>query len=550
MACPLCAFHSVLSPINPQPSTLLPSLLRGSPVPAGLTQADWQRLVAEATRHGLAPFLYHRLAHPRSTGIPASEVVEASLPAVVGQCVPPVNSQPPTLNPQLPPGKPPSSVLDVLRESFLKNATRNALLYHDLAQVLTTLQTAGIKVAVLKGTHLAALIYPHIGLRPMADIDLLVPADKLELTHTLLLSLGYTTKSGAGASPAFPSGTDVSSASPSSGAGAPPASPNSGAGVPPAKVEQCVPPVPPPSALCPLPSDSPCRCGESPPPPRPGIRHPASGLPLPAAKHLPEYFKPPHPRIEIHWTIAHPALPLTLDFAAIFSRLRPATIAGIPTRVLSPEDLVLYQCTHLAGHRFSCHGLRPLCDLAATLHHHRHDLDWSVLPNRAREWHAETAVYLALRLSADLFAAPLPAGFLDSLRPADFDDQYLTLARESVLLVGSERTSAETEDNFSRIGAVADGVTGSTLVSKLRFLLSTVFPTQEHMARYMAHYYSLPLAGHRRYTCYLTRFFDLTLHGFRFLRYSLTHRQETALRARQLKRQAQLWRWLTSDSSK
>lgn len=83
--------------------------------------------------------------------------------------------------------------MQTLREAFLINATRNALLYHDLAQAVTTLQQNGIRVTVLKGAHLAALIYPHIGLRPMADMDLLVPKEDLAKADTVLCGLGYTT---------------------------------------------------------------------------------------------------------------------------------------------------------------------------------------------------------------------------------------------------------------------------------------------------------------------------------------------------------------------
>jgi hypothetical protein len=237
---------------------------------------------------------------------------------------------------------------------------------------------------------------------------------------------------------------------------------------------------------------------------------------------------------------------MSLDPSTIHSRLRPATIAGVATHVLSPEDLVLYQCTHLAGHRFACHGLRPLYDLAATLTHHQHDLDWSILRSRALEWQAQTHIYLALRLAAELLHAPLPPGFLESLRPADFDEQYFDLARDSVFRVATETGTDETEDNFSRVGALADGFTGTTIVGKLRFLLRTAFPDRNHMAAYMAHYYSLPLSGLRRYTCYVTRLCDLSWHGLRLLRHSLTHRAETRQRTAQLKRQARLWRFLTT----
>ena len=113
--------------------------------------------------------------------------------------------------------------------------------------------------------------------------------------------------------------------------------------------------------------------------------------------------------------------------------------------------------------------------------------------------------------------------------------------------MATEPGTDETEHNFSRVGALADGFTDTSLSGKLRFLLRTAFPDRDHMAAYMAHYYSLPLTGLRRYTCYFPRLCDLSMHGLRLLRHSLTHRDETRQRTSQLKRQAQLWRYLTTS---
>lgn len=432
----------------PDPADNLLCLLRGEPPPGPLSATDWQELARTAARHQLAPWLYWQVA---------GEAEQRGQPA--------------------PAPAPPPAVVNALREAFLKTAARNALLYHNLAQVLGALQSAGIQVAVLKGAHLAALIYPQPGFRPMADTDLLLPPDQLDSAHQLLLSLGYTPRAEPGfPAPALPLGSQAA----------------------------------------------------------------------PLAKHLPCYDKHPHPRIEIHWTIEQPVLAQTLDLAALRARLRPVHIAGVETHVLAPEDMVLYQCTHLAGHRFACHGLRPFCDLAVTLRHFQSTLDWPVIAARAREWRAESGVYLALRLARELLGAPLPADFLERLRLATFDEHYYELARESVFLPATDTGGDETEVNFSRVGILADGLTEQSLRGRIRFLVRSALPDRRHMAAYMAHHHALPLSGHRRYTCYLTRMLDLARHGSHFLAYSLTHRGATAQRTRQLQRQARLWRWLTT----
>ncbi len=62
---------------------------------------------------------------------------------------------------------------------FYRTGARNAVLLDGLHRVLRSLTRAGIPVIVLKGADLAESLYPSIALRPMEDLDLLVPMDEL-----------------------------------------------------------------------------------------------------------------------------------------------------------------------------------------------------------------------------------------------------------------------------------------------------------------------------------------------------------------------------------
>ena len=427
-------------PRSPAPSLLL-ECLSGTLSPAlgarlsQLSADDWREITRSAANHGVAPFLYDRLS---------------------------------TLHPPFSPPVP-APLLQLLRELFLTSAARNALLYHDLAQVVTNLQQHGLRVAVLKGAHLAALIYPHIGLRPMADMDLLVAKGELAKAAAVLSDMGYTTDRSQG-------------------------------------IE--------------------ARCQVS--------------------QHLAPFSQPPHPRIELHWTIASPTLPFQIDMAGIQARLRPATIAGVATRVLAPEDLLIHLCTHAAGHTPVpfCHGFRTFCDLASVLRQHRDALDWSAIQARAVEWRASLGVYVALRLAGELVQAEVPSAALESLRPADFDEQGYILAREHATFMDEEFLAEENDLDLPRFRALVQGTTAVSPAGKLMFILRTALPSRNHMAIYMEQFHALPLTGHRRYTCYLTRALDLAGRGCRLLSYSTTHRQETTARIRQVQQQNRLWRWL------
>ena len=122
---------------------------------SALTNAEWSALVEMATRHGVAPLLYRRLKAPPLAG-----------------CVP-------------------DGVRERLRGVYLNTAACNVRLYEELRPLLLALHEFGIPVLVLKGAYLAENVYRNIALRPMCDIDLLVPASLAREAWRVVKALGY-----------------------------------------------------------------------------------------------------------------------------------------------------------------------------------------------------------------------------------------------------------------------------------------------------------------------------------------------------------------------
>jgi hypothetical protein len=56
--------------------------------------------------------------------------------------------------------------------------------------VLRCLRSSGIKVIVLKGAYLAEAVYGDVALRPMGDVDLMVPRAELPRAQAILLDMG------------------------------------------------------------------------------------------------------------------------------------------------------------------------------------------------------------------------------------------------------------------------------------------------------------------------------------------------------------------------
>lgn len=70
-------------------------------------------------------------------------------------------------------------------------AVRNMFLFDELRRVLGMFNDAGIRVIVLKGAALVEGLYPHLGLRPFGDIDLLIHRHELPQVIQILSGSGY-----------------------------------------------------------------------------------------------------------------------------------------------------------------------------------------------------------------------------------------------------------------------------------------------------------------------------------------------------------------------
>lgn len=118
---------------------------------------QWSALVDESLRQGVAPLLYRRLQ-------------------ALGTWV-----------------APPVASIERLQIAYFHNALRQQTVRAELRRILLAFRREGIRVVLLKGAHLADVVYGDPALRPMVDIDLLVaPADLARVERTLT-TVGYST---------------------------------------------------------------------------------------------------------------------------------------------------------------------------------------------------------------------------------------------------------------------------------------------------------------------------------------------------------------------
>ncbi len=204
-------------------------------------------------------------------------------------------------------------------------------------------------------------------------------------------------------------------------------------------------------------------------------------------------------RVEMHWSFIYERYPFTIDLDGLWARAQSITAKDVPLLVLAPEDLLLHLCLHTAKH---WHELRLnlLCDINEVVQHYE-TMDWVAVAARARQWGITHAVYLVLRLARELLQTNVPQELLATLKPENFDERYLNLAREQFLI-----TPRETQGEQIASAHVVVQLWGE---KSLRYKLSIIFQRLFPPRQTISFYYPVPVNSPRIYFYYLVRFKDL-----------------------------------------
>ena len=121
----------------------------------GVSAREWLDIVALASAHGVAPCLHRALQEG------------AMLDAL------------------------PEAAQATLVEERRLTALANLRHYGELKRIASALRARGIDLIPLKGLHLAERVYRDIGLRPMSDLDVLVPRARVAETVGVLRGMDY-----------------------------------------------------------------------------------------------------------------------------------------------------------------------------------------------------------------------------------------------------------------------------------------------------------------------------------------------------------------------
>lgn len=121
-----------------------------------LSHHEWRDLLEAARNHRVAPLVWHRIAERSALG---------QIPESAGTS---------------------------LHRHYLAGWLGAQSWQKQLEQALAALHEGGVPAILLKGAYLARHAYPDAALRPMGDIDLLLPASRMRDGRDALERVGYT----------------------------------------------------------------------------------------------------------------------------------------------------------------------------------------------------------------------------------------------------------------------------------------------------------------------------------------------------------------------
>ena len=85
----------------------------------------------------------------------------------------------------------PKWVVDKLQEDYLYNTGRNIFIEGKLKELFGVFQDSKLSVLVLRGAVFFKRIYPSLGVRPMADVDIVIRREDHPKAEEILIASGY-----------------------------------------------------------------------------------------------------------------------------------------------------------------------------------------------------------------------------------------------------------------------------------------------------------------------------------------------------------------------
>ena len=239
-----------------------------------------------------------------------------------------------------------------------------------------------------------------------------------------------------------------------------------------------------------------------------------------------------NPTFDIHWDLDSPR---NINIDEVWERAQPVRIAGVEALALSPEDMLLHLCLHLAFHHlFQLGGLRTLCDIREMLRCYNSRLEWEKILSLASWCGGGRSVHLTLSLAGDLLNVEVAPAAMEALKRYSVDLRAKSWAIEQIFY--GNRDILSLSPYFWQLwGAKTAG-------KKLNLLMKLIFTSR----KFLSQNYPAPCQSAKSYLYYIVRIMD---HFPRYCRAAwrmLKGNEKMMVMAEQQKEKITMAEWLSS----
>lgn len=160
--------------------------------------------------------------------------------------------------------------------------------------------------------------------------------------------------------------------------------------------------------------------------------------------HIVPYLHPEWLPVELHWRLVSGAENIDLD--TVWASAQPLAVNDVTTLTLLPEHLLIYLALHAVSNHLFDIGLRALTDVSEVIQ--ACSLDWQQIVQISRAWGCSRQVYIVLRLSHEVYGAPVTEAALHALCPQGIAPEFVRYSLNNLLaaaVAGLEQSSGLAE---------------------------------------------------------------------------------------------------------
>lgn len=178
------------------------------------------------------------------------------------------------------------------------------------------------------------------------------------------------------------------------------------------------------------------------------------------------------PLLEIHYIPGKNFIHAVDDFRFILDSSIIVPLGGFQARILSPENMLIYECFHLSKHETNrlfkdkSGFLLKILDLLLLIKLYAEKINWDYIAKYSHEWNIRSSVYFYLKMLRDVFGADTPENLLDKNNPVP-----------SPAEIFSEACRMAWDDEYKRRAALKNYIVGENMQeSRWNIVKKALFP--------------------------------------------------------------------------